>query len=322
MHKSLVKTNLHEVSLPEFHNLFATYDVFLGQRICMKCLKRAKDNAAASVDTVENDIEMEKEENGEISVEIAHEIVDKSLELFDCSPLKNVKSDRTLQTGKRKITKMTDVFSKAAAIALDEPTLVHSSDCSNCSSLIELIKEKLAVTDDRREIIQLLTIVPCDLSISKIAEIFNVSEYTAKPSCDLRLQKGILSMLETKQRVGISQETKESVLEFYESEEISRLLSGKKDVVSVRLPDKTRIKKQKGLLLCNISEIYEQFKKENPNKKIGFSKFALLCPKWCIPLGAAGTQCLCLRVSPKCKTNAGSHEFLSKLQTNHRDVCM
>ena len=121
-----------------------------------------------------------------------------------------------------------------------------------------------------------------------------MSEYTAKPSCDLRLQKGILSMLETKQRVGISQETKESVLGFYESEEISRLLSGKKDVVSVWLPDKTRIKKQKGLLLCNISEIYEQFKKENPNKKIGFSKFAVLCPKWCIPLGAAGTHNVCV----------------------------
>ena len=109
----------------------------------MKCLKRAKDNAATSVDTVENDTEMEKEENDKISVETAHEIVDNSLELFDCSPLKNVKSDRTLQTGKRKITKMTDVFSKAVAIALYEPTFVHSSDCSNCSQLIELIRKNL-----------------------------------------------------------------------------------------------------------------------------------------------------------------------------------
>ena len=99
---------------------------------------------------------------------------------------------------------MTDVFGKAVAIALDEPTPVHSSDCSNCSQLTRLIKKKLAVTNDRREIIQLLTIVPCDLSISKIVRIFNVSEYTAKQSCDLRLQKGILSMPERKQRVGIS----------------------------------------------------------------------------------------------------------------------
>ena len=236
----------------------------------MKYLKRAKDNAATSVDNVENDTEMEKEEHDKISVETAHEIVDKPLELFDCSPLKNVKSDRTLQTGKRKITKMTDVFSKAVAIALYEPTLVHSSDCSNCSQMIELIKEKLTVTNDRREIIQLLSIVPCDLSISKIAEIFNVSEYTAKPSCDLRLQKGILSMLETKQRVGISQETKESVLEFYESEEISRLLSGKKDVVSVRLPDKTRIKKQNVFSYATFLRFMNSLSKKNLIRKLAF----------------------------------------------------
>ena len=44
----------------------------------MKCLKRAKDNAA-SVNIAENDTEMEKEENDKISAETAHEIVDNSL---------------------------------------------------------------------------------------------------------------------------------------------------------------------------------------------------------------------------------------------------
>ena len=95
--------------------------------------------------------------------------------------------------------------------------------------MVELIKEKLAITEDRGEIIQLLTIVPCDLSISKVAEVFNVSVYTARQAPELRLQKGILSMPEQKQRASISQEIKQTVLAFYESEEISRLLSGKKD---------------------------------------------------------------------------------------------
>ena len=124
-------------------------------------------------------------------------------------------------------------------------------------------------------------------------------------------------MPERNQRVGISQETKESALVFYESEEISHLLPGKKDV-SVQLLDKTRIKKQKHLLLCKISEIYEQFKKENSDKNIGFSKSEMIQPCRCNRY----TQCLCLHISLKCKSNAGSHEFLSKLQTNHRDVCI
>ena len=77
-------------------------------------------------------------------------------------------------------------------------------------------------------------------------------------------------MPERKQTAGISQETKQTVLAFYGNEEISRLFSGKKDCVNIRLPDKTKIKKQKRLLLSNISEIYAQFKKENPDRKIGF----------------------------------------------------
>ena len=46
--------NLHEVMLPEFHNMFSTYNVFPGQRAYIKCLKRAKDNVGASIITFEN----------------------------------------------------------------------------------------------------------------------------------------------------------------------------------------------------------------------------------------------------------------------------
>ena len=68
----------------------------------------------------------------------------------------------------------------------------------------------LLITEDRGEIIQLLTIVFCDLSIFKNAEVFNVSEYTARQARELRLQKEILSVPEQKQRVGISQENKQT----------------------------------------------------------------------------------------------------------------
>ena len=90
--------------------------------------------------------------------------------------------------------------------------------------MVELIKEKFAITEDRGEIIQLLTIVPCDLLIFKFGEVLNVSEYTARQACEMRLKKTILSMPERKQRAGISQETKQTVLAFYESEEISHLV--------------------------------------------------------------------------------------------------
>ena len=129
IHKQLVKANLHEGMLPEFHIMFSTCSVLLGQQICMKCFKRAKDNVAASAITIENEVEIdEKEEKDKISAETSHNLVNKSFELFDCSSLKNVKPDRTLQTGKRKMRKVTNAFSKAVAIALDEPALGQSTD--------------------------------------------------------------------------------------------------------------------------------------------------------------------------------------------------
>ena len=136
--------------------MFSTYNVLLGQQACMKCFERAKDNVVTSTITIDNEVEMDKkEEKEEISVKTAPNVVDKSLELFDCSPLKNVKPDRTLQIGERKISKVTNAFSKAVAIALDEPALGPSTDHLNCCQLLELIKEKLAITEDRGEIIQL-----------------------------------------------------------------------------------------------------------------------------------------------------------------------
>ena len=188
---------------------------------------------------------------------------------------------------------MTNAVSKEVAIAVDEPLLGQSTDCLNW--LVELIKEKLAIAEDSGKMFQLLTILPCDISISKVAEDFKVSEYTTRQACEFKLQKGMLSMPEQKQRVGISQETKQIVLAFYEGEEISCLLPVKKDCVSIWLPDKTKMKKQKQLPLSSISAIYAQFKKENPDWKIGFSTFALLRPKCCIPVGAVVTcnACVC-----------------------------
>ena len=50
---------------------------------------------------IESEVEVDKkEEKDKTSVKTAHNLVDKSYELFDCSPLKNVKPDRTLQTVK------------------------------------------------------------------------------------------------------------------------------------------------------------------------------------------------------------------------------
>ena len=120
-------------------------------------------------------------------------------------------------------------------------------------------------------------------------EVFNVSKYCAKQARELCHEKGILSVPERKER-----STKDILLAFYESDHISHLLPGKKDCVTIRLPNKIKTIVQKRLLVANISEIHTSFKNEHLNKKIGFSNFALLQPKWCILVCATNTHNVCV----------------------------
>lgn len=50
------------------------------------------------------------------------------------------------------------------------------------------------------------------------------------------------------------------------------------------------------MVLCNLKELYEEYKKKFPNNKIGFSKFASLRPKNCILAGSSGTHSVCVCV--------------------------
>ena len=71
-------------------------------------------------------------ETDEISHETANDIVNQSLEMLECSPLKVLRSDRTLSIGKMKIKDVKTKFKNVVSMALSEPQLTENSDCSNC----------------------------------------------------------------------------------------------------------------------------------------------------------------------------------------------
>lgn len=74
-------------------------------------------------------------------------------------------------------------------------------------------------------------------------------------------------------------ETRDAVKSFYERDDISRISPGKRDVITVRGPNGEKEKPQKRHLYLNIKETYGIFQEENPNVKIGSSKFAELRPQ-------------------------------------------
>ena len=81
---------------------------------------------------------------------------------------------------------------------------------------------------------------------------------------------------------------------FYKWENISRVMPGKKDTVSVKDKDGVKKLEQKHLVLCNLKDAYHLFREKYPNDDIGFSKFAELRPKECVLVGGSGTHSVCV----------------------------
>ena len=79
----------------------------------------------------------------------------------------------------------------------------------------------------------------------------------------------------------------------FERDYVSCLCPGKKDYVSVKLEDGRKEKVQKRQL-SNLKEIYQHFVTENLALKVGFSAFAMLRPKWHVPVNSSGTQYMCI----------------------------
>ena len=141
-----------------------------------------------------------------------------------------------------------------------------------------------------REKIQILTLAPKSWSIAKVIQFFDVTKYQVLESCKLLDSRGILALPDAKRGSGISDEVIKDVLLFYQDDEFSRLMPGKKDCVSIG----RNIHEQKRLLLCNLNELYSAFKKKHPNHKIGLSKFCSLRSNWCVTVTSSGTHTVCV----------------------------
>lgn len=84
----------------------------------------------------------------------------------------------------------------------------------------------------------------------------------------------------------------EEVLQFYCSDDINKLMAGKKDHITIRESgEKKQI--QKRVILCNFKEAYCDYKEYKPDLKRSFLKFALLRPKHCVFAGASKNYSLC-----------------------------
>ena len=114
-------------------------------------------------------------------------------------------------------------------------------------NLLSCMKEKIKDADYKRKI-QILILTPDSWSREAAAEFFNVSEYAIQTARYLRRERGILAIPDARKSRTITDDTKAGVLNFYQDDEYTRVMPGKKDSISIG----QKVHRQKRLILCNV----------------------------------------------------------------------
>jgi hypothetical protein len=127
------------------------------------------------------------------------------------------------------------------------------------------------------------------------------------------VDQGVISSPNPNSGKTLNEVTAEVVKSFYNSDEVSRPMSGEKDYISIEVSG-VKIREQKQLL-CSLKQLYCHFKNSCPGVKVDFLKYEFLQSRNCIIAGASGAQCVYMYSSPECEVNVGS---LQNIQTNKK----
>jgi hypothetical protein len=267
-----------------------SYNLELYHKVCVSCRKKLEKARSPTPDC-----ESTSPSNTSTEAESIMEYdVNTSLVIFDQTPIKKYRVSHEPHYSKLKINKMKTAVKRKIALVTGQS--VSSSDSNDIGPEIEMVqqlKEKFNETSSKSKKLSILTVLPKSWSRNKIINEFGCSEYLARQSKNLVKEKGVFSTPNPRLGKHLNIETVTKVIEFYNSPDVSRVLPGMKDYVSVKGADGTREKKQKSLILCNLKEAHEKFKELHP-KLVGFSKFAELRPKECVLPGASGTHSVCV----------------------------
>ena len=126
-----------------------------------------------------------------------------------------------------------------------------------------------------------MTLKPSKWTIEQTSNYFGATKYAVLKANEIK-EKGINSKPGPRHRKGISSDVINFVIFAYKNDEVSRLMPGMKDRISLGKSNY----KQKRLMLCSVKELYELFKEKYPASKVELTKFFELRPKWCISPGS------------------------------------
>lgn len=189
---------------------------------------------------------------------------------------------------KRKIDEALNLVSKKVCRALGvEPDEIKTEEAIKAADhdllMSEILKELPNASKLRKY--QLLSLVPFP------AHYFKVGTTLMRSVRILREERGILPDVQFTRHSTVPKSTKKLVTEIYYREDNSKVMPGSKNCVSI----KKGVYEQERILLGNLSELHQSFKKECRDTKVRLTVFSSLKLQSCIFAGSAGShvQCVC-----------------------------
>jgi len=271
-----------------------SFEIKSGMKICSKCrtkLYQFKPKETSFEELYEMAGPSNEEDPEFIDKDSSLEMLNRSLSYIGESPVSKKKCTNSKDYAKCKLKKVKTSL-ETKLFSVQQPEQVQESNDEK--EMLQQLQEKFKETTSRSEKITILTVLPKSWSRVRIINEFKgATDYMARQAKKLVSLKGVLSSPDPKPGRPLDIETTLLVKEFYNDDEVSRIMPGKSDVVSVR-EGTSKILVQKRLILSNLNEIYQQFKVKYHGKKIGFSKFCELRPSNCIVAGANGTHSVCV----------------------------
>lgn len=261
-------------------------NLVLGYKICTSCRKKlSKKN-----NEVESDVNIqESDPEDNAALDNALSSLNNSLQSLGESPVKSKRLNERSYP-KKKLMKIDNSLRLVLGVESEGENKPKMDDETE---IISQLKNKFKNTTKKSEKIQILTILPESWSTRKVQEEFGATNFMVRKAKKLVKEKGILSTPNLRPGKTIKDDTVTIVKSFYNDDDISRCLPGKKDYKTIStLGVKSKV--QKRLLLCNLREGFALFKEKNPELKIGFSKFCELRPKNIILAGASGSHNVCV----------------------------
>lgn len=181
-----------------------------GSKICKTC------QFEFSKLTTKVEIQFANEKNSQSIDEKISLPLDNEDFIFDENLESDNDSDFVIKNKKQKLESCNNDYCKAGITTLNQ------------------IKERFFQSKSISDRIFLLTLAPKDWGRKKLMKEFNSTEWEAKSAIALVKEHGILSHPNKKKGKVLPEETVISVKKFYERDDVSRLMPGKNDFVSIK----------------------------------------------------------------------------------------